>query len=231
MLSSTWKSWGNTVSETFVTTRWDQTPLFLFPAWKLLSASREGITETYSGFRTVIVLYGLMNSEAWTAWMERKQIQKPSKFILLCTGGEPWGKPPQWVKQQLGFRTKMRGCGRQVAAANQCLPEDWMLPKLLSLWRGRRAMSLCQRNGWEKSGKKKLLAKRQQNRWASGQDLWGRWHCWLQQLRLQIQETTGVAYSYLKIATSYWAPTTSPPLQRRESFSLGLLYFLFIILW
>lgn len=54
----------------------------------------------------------------------------------------------------------MRGCKGQVAAANLSLPEERMLPKLLSLWRGRRATRLCQRNGWEKSGRKKITSEK-----------------------------------------------------------------------
>lgn len=160
MLSSTWKAWGNIFPECFVTGTWEQSPLFIYPAWGLVSAPREWITETYSGFGAAIIYFGLMNSGAWAAWMERKQMQNPSKFMSLCTGGEPWGQPPERVRRQLGFRAKMRGCKGQVAAASLSLSEGWMLLKLLSLCRVRRAMSLCQRSGWEKSVKKEITSKK-----------------------------------------------------------------------
>lgn len=151
--------------------------------------------------------------------------------MLLCTGGEPWGQPPERVKQQLGFRAKMRGCKGQVATASLSLSEGWMLLKLLSLCRGRRAMSPCQRNGWEKSVKKEITSKKA-TKWV------GSWPGSLRQMALLVTTAatenpgeTGVADKYLKIATSCWAQTISPSLPRRESFAQGLLYLLFIISW
>lgn len=80
--------------------------------------------------------------------------------MLLCAGGELWGQPlkgkqDRWINKVVS-ELKMRSCKGQVAAANLSLLEEWMVLKLLTFWRRRRATSLGQRNGCEKSGRKEI---------------------------------------------------------------------------
>lgn len=125
----------------------------------------------------------------------------------------------------------MRGCMEQVAAADLSLPGGRMLLNLLSMWGGKRTTNLCQRNGWEKSGRKKLQAKvNKMSGLLARLSKADGWYCSLWQLQLKMQETTGVADKYLKITTSCLAQTISP-LLGKQSFVLELFYLLFITGW
>lgn len=125
----------------------------------------------------------------------------------------------------------MRGWKGQVAAANLSLPEGRMLLNLFLLWGGKITTNLCQRNGWEKSGRKKLQAKvNKMSGLLARLSKADGWYCWLWQLQLKMQETTGEADKYLKITTSCLAQTVSP-LLGKQSFVLELPYLFFITGW
>lgn len=156
---------------------WDQTCLFILPGeWTVLP--REGITETHSGFGASVFSFGLMTSPAWAAWIGRKQIQNPWK-LMLCAGREPQGQPLKG-KQDL-WNNNLVSELKWEAVKDRWLQQICPCLRGGCCWicshcEGEGEPQTCARGtGGKNQGGKKLKAKSQQNEWALGQALQGRW--------------------------------------------------------